>query len=303
MLISILMCTYNGEEYIEEQLNSIYNQTKQPDEVLILDDHSNDSTVDIISEFIEKHSLENSWILEVNRKNIGYVENFKKGISRIKGDIIFFSDQDDIWDKQKIQCMMDYFRKYDDACVLGTDLIHFYSDGREKIEGSLDGSVEKVHYEKKRDFIQHPAGCTMALKKTYILNKEKLYTSGWSHDEFFWRIATVDGCCYRIHKCFMKHRMSGTNVTGSSFKNIEERVEQASRNKNNYSQLLSYSKNTEFPVSQSNIIKYFAEGNECRFEYLVDPSISKIFKLLRYKEIFFTMKQFCGDIYYTLFKR
>ena len=103
MSISVLMCTYNGEKYIEEQLISIYEQTYKPDEVLIFDDCSTDSTVYIIRSFIKKYNLEKSWILEINEKNKGYVKNFKNGINKVKGDFIFFSDQDDVWNKNKIQ--------------------------------------------------------------------------------------------------------------------------------------------------------------------------------------------------------
>ena len=302
MSISVLMCTYNGEKYIEEQLISIYEQTYKPDEVLIFDDCSTDSTVHIVQSFIKKYNLEKSWILEINENNKGYVKNFKNGINKVKGDFIFFSDQDDVWNKNKIQSMMNYFTKYDDACVLGTDLIHFYPDSSERIEGSLDNSIEKVQYKKKSDFIPHPAGCTMAIKRKYALNKMNLYSPEWSHDEFFWRMATVDRCCYRIHKCFLRHRMSGTNVTSLPFKSKKERVSQASRNKNNYKQLLCYSEEIGFPVDQIEIIKYFAKGNSLRFLFLNKPSVINFLKLLQYKCIFLTNKQLLGDIYYTLFK-
>ena len=54
MIISVVMCTYNGEKYITEQLDSIYNQIRQPDEVIIQDDKSTDDTVRIIDEYILK---------------------------------------------------------------------------------------------------------------------------------------------------------------------------------------------------------------------------------------------------------
>ena len=97
MTVSILMCTYNGEKYIKDQLESIYQQNLQPDEVWIIDDCSKDSTVSIIKSFITEHNLGNCWHCEKNKTNIGYASNFKNGITRVKGDIIFFSYQDDIW--------------------------------------------------------------------------------------------------------------------------------------------------------------------------------------------------------------
>lgn len=73
MKISLLMATYNGENYILEQLKSIYNQTVNPDEVLIADDVSNDRTVELIERFIEQHDLKN-WKLMINSSNKGYKE-------------------------------------------------------------------------------------------------------------------------------------------------------------------------------------------------------------------------------------
>lgn len=302
MSISVLMCTYNGEKYIEEQLKSIYCQTVKPNEVLLIDDNSNDSTVNIISNFIKKYSLENSWFLKVNSKNVGYIQNFKNGIKQVNSDFIFFSDQDDIWEKQKIQCMMKYFNEYQDACVIGTDLIHFFPNGKEIIEGSLNGTVDKVQYNMLEDFIPHPAGCTMAVKKTYILKKMETYSPSWSHDEYFWRIATVDGCCYRVHKSFIRHRVSGTNVTSVPFKNVNDRIIQAERNSINYGQLLAYGQKKNISENQLMVINYYAQGNKWRFQYLKNPKAIYFIKLIKYRKIYLTRKQFFGDIYYTLIK-
>ena len=302
MTVSILMCTYNGEKYIKEQLESIYQQNLQPDEVWIIDDCSKDSTVSIIKSFIAEHNLGNCWHCEKNKTNIGYASNFKNGITRVKGDIIFFSDQDDIWNSEKIRDMMEVFEKNKDASVIGTDLIHFYPNGEKKYEGNFDGTIEKVKYKKCSDFIPHPAGCTMAVKRKYILEKMDSYSSIWAHDEFFWRMATVDGCCYRIHKSYMLHRMSGTNVTSIPFKNVSDRMNQAKANMINYDQLYVYSKKINLEKSVIDIIKYFSDGNRYRYDYLTNPKIKKILKLILFKNIYLTKKQFFGDLYYTLIK-
>lgn len=64
--ISVIMATYNGEKYLEKQLISIANQTVQADEVLIFDDCSSDSTVEIIKDFIRNHRKKN-WYVYVNK--------------------------------------------------------------------------------------------------------------------------------------------------------------------------------------------------------------------------------------------
>ena len=89
MKISVVMTTYNGQKYIKKQLESIELQTVKIDEVIIIDDCSNDDTVEIVNEFIHNKQL-TGWILEENKNNLGYIENFKKGLSQATGDIIFF---------------------------------------------------------------------------------------------------------------------------------------------------------------------------------------------------------------------
>lgn len=75
MKISIVLSTYNGSQYIEEQLDSLRNQTYTADEVLISDDCSQDNTVQIIETYIKKYELLN-WKLEVNEKNCGWQKKF-----------------------------------------------------------------------------------------------------------------------------------------------------------------------------------------------------------------------------------
>lgn len=105
MSISVVMATYNGESFILDQLNSIFQQEKKPDEVIICDDKSSDGTVSIISMFIDNNKLNKTWKLIVNDENLGYCDNFKKVCQLATGDVIFFSDQDDIWKLDKIKVM------------------------------------------------------------------------------------------------------------------------------------------------------------------------------------------------------
>ena len=102
--ISVAMTTYNGEKYVTAQLYSVLNQSLKPDEVIICDDCSTDSTVSLINEFIEKNKLINFRLI-LNENNLGYIKNFRKAISLASGDIIFLCDQDAIWQEDKIKTM------------------------------------------------------------------------------------------------------------------------------------------------------------------------------------------------------
>ena len=76
MTTSIAVALYNGARFIEQQLDSFRSQTKQPEKVIFCDDGSKDNTVEIVREYIKKHSLEESWFLYENEVNLGYIKNF-----------------------------------------------------------------------------------------------------------------------------------------------------------------------------------------------------------------------------------
>ena len=103
-MVSIALCTYNGELYLREQLDSLISQTYPNIEILVSDDASGDNTLAILREYAQKHSQIR--IVE-NEVNIGYNKNFEKAISLCSGPIIATSDQDDRWEAGKIETMMD----------------------------------------------------------------------------------------------------------------------------------------------------------------------------------------------------
>jgi glycosyltransferase, family 2 len=107
-MISVCMATYNGEKYIKEQLSSILNQLSEKDEIIISDDSSTDKTVEIIESFQDKRIkiLKNNKFRQPNL-------NFEKALKYSKGDIIFLSDQDDVWVENKVEIILNQLKKYD----------------------------------------------------------------------------------------------------------------------------------------------------------------------------------------------
>lgn len=108
MTISVALCTYNGDKFLETQLKSIIAQTKPVDEIIICDDGSTDETINIIAEFKNKYPTTIS--LYKNDVPLRVIKNFEKAISLCNGDIIFLSDQDDIWKNNKVERVTDYFQ-------------------------------------------------------------------------------------------------------------------------------------------------------------------------------------------------
>ncbi len=103
--ISVALCTYNGEKHLREQLQSIANQTVLPSEVVLCDDRSTDSSVEIAKEFARSVPFDVK-VIE-NEKNIGSTKrgitgNFEKTIGLCRGELIVLSDQDDVWFPDKL---------------------------------------------------------------------------------------------------------------------------------------------------------------------------------------------------------
>lgn len=113
MKLSVAVWTFNGEKYISEQLNSIINQTLAVNEIIICDDQSSDSTIEIINSFIEKYPTLIK--LYQNKINLNVNKNFEKAITLSTGDYIFLSDQDDVWEKNKVFKIMEIFNSNKNA--------------------------------------------------------------------------------------------------------------------------------------------------------------------------------------------
>lgn len=99
--IAILMATYNGEKYIVEQLESILNQTYTNWTLYIRDDGSADKTTDIISQYAQKYSK--IVLIKSDISHLGACNNFLTLLDSIDSSYYMFSDQDDIWDPNKIE--------------------------------------------------------------------------------------------------------------------------------------------------------------------------------------------------------
>lgn len=103
-LVSIAMCTYNGERFLRKQLDSLINQNHRPLEIIIVDDGSTDTTCSIIQEYANQNSFIHFY---QNKQNLGYVKNFEKALSLCSGDYIALCDQDDIWLPEKLSTQLE----------------------------------------------------------------------------------------------------------------------------------------------------------------------------------------------------
>jgi len=122
-LVSIVLTTYNGENFLKQQIDSLIEQTYPNIEIIAMDDGSKDNTVTILNEYAARHSNIN--VIQ-NEVNLGFIKNFEKGCALSNGHFIAFSDQDDVWDLGKIKKMVeaigDYPMIYADSMVCDENL-------------------------------------------------------------------------------------------------------------------------------------------------------------------------------------
>lgn len=120
--ISVALCTFNGEKYIKEQLESIISQTLKPSQIVVCDDQSSDNTIKIIQEVATSYSFFID--VYINEKRLGVTKNFAKAISLCQENYIATSDQDDVWKNNKLQLQYDFFERKENSNmqVVFTDL-------------------------------------------------------------------------------------------------------------------------------------------------------------------------------------
>jgi glycosyltransferase involved in cell wall biosynthesis len=203
--ISIAMAAFNGEKYIGEQLESFGKQTVPPDEVIVSDDASSDRTVEIIEAFKEHARFE--IVLLRNKSRIGYTPNFGRAISQCTGDVIFISDQDDVWFPDKLQIVREVIEK--------NRAIHCVVNDMELTDGSLKPSgVTQLTLARRLGVpgTQMAAGCGMAITRhwrNFILP----FPSRIPYDSWIGGLAQRLGVFHLLEHRLQYYRRHGANTT------------------------------------------------------------------------------------------
>ena len=174
MKLSIVLSAYNGEKYIYKQLESLMNQTRKADEVLIFDDCSTDNTLELVKGFIANHNLRH-WKFVENKKNKGWKRNFMEGIWCASGDLIFPCDQDDIWMLDKLEIMEKIMEDNPQIMVLTSNHEAFYDSGK-TINGpeKQDGKLVKQPLSSKVFSVRYP-GCTYCIRRDFVEISKKYW--------------------------------------------------------------------------------------------------------------------------------
>ncbi len=208
--ISVAMASYNGENYIYEQIKTILNNLKKNDELIISDDGSTDKTIDIINSFKDER------IKLLNGPRIGIKQNFANAIKNTTGDFIFLTDQDDIWENNKVEKIIQCFEK-NDYILIQHDAIVI--DENENIMFESFASHRNVKIGIIKNIIKNSYhGCCIAFKKELKEEFLPIPNDIYLHDQWIGLIGEVNGKTYFLDEKLMKYRRHGGNA--SSFKHL-----------------------------------------------------------------------------------
>lgn len=234
LTVSVVMPTYNGSKNIVEQLESIRKQTYVPDEVLVFDDGSKDGTVEIVQDFIDRFSL-NGWSVHKNSKNLGWRENFFQAIYAASSELIFTSDQDDIWYDTKIEKMVSFFANQQKANVLISDYDELIEEGgvsypvTERKIGNVseDG---KVNFDKNNLYLNRP-GWVYAIRKSFM-TEIKIYQENAIvpvHDIAMWSTAVLTDSLYYLSERTGQWRKHGNSAIRKENEIDDQKIQQQIR--------------------------------------------------------------------------
>lgn len=213
--ISVAMTSFNGEKFLRDQLESLYKQTRVPDEIIVCDDQSTDKTVAILQEFHEKFGL----TYYVNEKKLGVNKNFEKAIRLCKGRYVALCDQDDVWFQNKIEKMLTVIQKYEEnsPCVISSQVVPV----KESVENRLFSRPIKDSFGVEATLLSvgNVQGCTLMLndKMVRILKPfPESYKDVMMYDGYISFVSATCGVKYNIGEPLMFYRLHKNNVFGKT---------------------------------------------------------------------------------------
>lgn len=272
--VAVIMSTYNGEEFLKEQLDSILLQEGVWTEIYIRDDGSKDGTKRILSQYSQK---ENIHLFCEN--NIGVGNSFMEMLYRVPAqyDYYAFSDQDDIWYPEKLAVAVEALSSHD-VCL--------YASNQECTD--REGNIIKIRH-KKNPYTEPMgilsnnllSGCTMVFnRKLFLLLTDRRRRPSCDllrnriHDVWVGMVASITGGIYYDAKAFIKYRQHEKNVVGAAEKNNLQKMREQIRKlcykeeRNGRSKLAAeiINKYPEF-INTTPFLKYCAEPKKLKNKF------------------------------------
>jgi glycosyltransferase involved in cell wall biosynthesis len=220
------MATFNGGFYLKEQLDSIIKQLQKDDEIIIVDDCSTDNTIDVIKSIDDRRIR-----IYKNDVNMGHVFSFGRAIKLASKELIFLSDQDDIWVENRVSIMESELIESESLCI-STKFIFIDQNGKDlnmQPSGVLHNQSTK-YFKNLVDIMigcENYFGCAMAFRqelKNVILPIPSFVES---HDLWIAKSSNLLKSNLHCNHITLKRRLHGNNasvISRSFFKKIKSRI-------------------------------------------------------------------------------
>lgn len=219
--ISVAMCTYNGERFLPQQLDSIAKQTRLPDELVVCDDGSTDQTVEMIRSFAASANC--SVKVFTNQKNVGFIANFERAIQLCTGDLIALCDQDDSWYPLRLEHAEQEFAAHPEVGLVFSDADII--DDQDQSTGMRLWQNFGFVGERKRRLLA--GDYTVFAKNRFVTGATVMFRgrlresclpigSGWLHDEWIAATAAAVAGVSPIASPLIRYRQHSSQQVGLS---------------------------------------------------------------------------------------
>jgi glycosyltransferase involved in cell wall biosynthesis len=218
--VSVALCTFDGAQYVHEQLQSLLAQSVLPDEIVVSDDASRDTTRAIVESTAGRWSGRLTLVRQ--EINLGAVRNFESALARTTGEIVFLCDQDDVWSADKIARAVREFDRHPDAQLVHSDARLIDASGR-SLGRTLLEALAPTRYERnlieqdrslevllRRNFV---TGATTALRRS-LFELARPFPQEFLHDEWLALIAAAVGAIRRVEEPLIDYRIHAGNQAG-----------------------------------------------------------------------------------------
>ena len=304
--VSLVLSAYNGREYITEQLDSLRQQSRAFDEVLIVDDASSDGTPGIVESYIEHYQL-NNWNLTVNAQNKGWKTNFHDLLYHASGDYIFLCDQDDVWELCKVSDMTALMQLHHEIDLLACDVEPFYQEGSKRVpnvgNGANDGKVCIKSLDDKAVYVLRP-GCAYCVRRSFLNEIAPYWDESWAHDAMLWELALVKGTLALYDRRLVKFRRHDGNASARKkmtkerrIADIEDLIDRVALMKRFGSDLGTMS------VNDKSLLDALDSWLNFRLQFLSERDIGSLVRVVGEKSFYATWKGLIVDIALSVFTK
>lgn len=219
---AVVMCTYNGERFVAEQVRSVFAQTRLPEHLVIVDDASTDGTPALVERLCAEPPRGTRVTLERNARNLGYVANFDRALALADEDVLFLCDQDDVWHAGKIERMAREFERRPDLDLLHTDARLVDAEGAD-LGCALFEALEITDAE--RQALHAGGGFDVLLRRNVVtgaaaavrrdaVRRASPFPAHWVHDEWIAIVAAITGRIDCLEERLIDYRQHGSNQIG-----------------------------------------------------------------------------------------